>query len=374
MDPSPPTESATERLLSDLFGVAVSITASEHLAPWSVKRCHLSGGSEGLPASVIVKWLRSHPQGLRTQLSQVHTEHAALEFLTGLGVGLAPELLAADDAAGVLVLEDLPDSAPLYDLLARDDPLATTGLSAFARTLAALHAATVGLENSYYERRRAFGPADPLGERERFLGHGWRETPALVEAMLGVPLGVDVERDIAVVLATLSGPGPFLAFSNGDAGPNNFMFDGVGGRLIDFEFAGYRHACADAVCLFVPGPAWITVVDATASGLEAQYREVLCQAVPQAGDDRHFGLGIAAASLAYAIQRLNRLSFLDARSPGDHSRVQRVAALEQAAAVADTHRSLTHLSGWASRVAAALRRRWPDTDVDFSMSRYVPRW
>ena len=151
-----------------------------------------------MPASVIVKWLRSHPQGPRTQLSQVHTERAALEFLTGLGVGLAPELLAADDAAGVLVLEDLPHSAPLYDLLARDDPLAATGLSAFAPTVAALRAATVGLENSYYERRRAFGPVDLVGERERFLGHGWRETPGVVEAMLGVPLGIDVERDIAL--------------------------------------------------------------------------------------------------------------------------------------------------------------------------------
>lgn len=190
MDPSPPTESATERLLSDLFGVAVSITASEHLAPWSVKRCHLSGGSEaGLPASVVVKWLRSHPQGLRTQLSQVHSERAALEFLAGLGVGLGPELLAADDAAGVLVLEDLPHSAPLYDLLARDDRLAATGLSAFARTVAALHAATVGLENSYYERRRAFGPVDLVSERDRFLGHGRRETPALVEAMPGCAPG-----------------------------------------------------------------------------------------------------------------------------------------------------------------------------------------
>ncbi len=151
------------------------------------------------------------------------------------------------------------------------------------------------------------------------------------------------------------------------------MCDGVDGRLIDFEFAGYRHALSDAVCLFVPGPAWITV-DPIAGGLEAAYRQALCPAVPEAGDDRHFGMGIAAASLAYAIMRLSRISILDARPPGERSRAQRVAALEQAAAVAEAHRTLTHLSGWARSAAEALRQRWPDTDIDFDTTRYVPRW
>ncbi len=250
-----PTRAAVERLLSDAFGIAVAITGWERLPPWSVRRTHLSGGaSDGLPGSVIVKWLRDHPSGIRTQLSQVDTERAALEFLTGLGVDLAPRLLAGDHAAGVLVLEDLHPRVPLSDLLASDNRLASTGLSAFARALGELHAATVGHEDIYYERRGALGLVDPAIERERFLGRGWRETPASVEALLGVPVSADVERELAAVLTAFSDPGPFLAFSNGDAGSNNFMFDGDDGRLIDFEFAGYRHALSDAVCLFVRAP------------------------------------------------------------------------------------------------------------------------
>jgi len=369
----PPTQPAIERLLSDAFGVEVTIRAFENLTPWCVQRTRLSAGAGQVPVSVIVKWLRKHPEGLRTQLSQVHTERAALEFLTGLGIDLAPRFLAGDDTAGVLVLEDLCQSVPLCELLAQDDQLASAGLSAFAHTLGELHAATVGHGDSYYEHRRAFGAVDPRRERERFLGPKWRETPAFIAAMLGVPLSVRVERDLATVLATFDDPGPFLAFSNGDAGSNNFMFDGVNGRLIDFEFAGYRHALADAACLYVPGPAWIGVVDAITSGLEAEYREALCQSVPQAQDDRQFGLGIAAASLGCAIERLDRISLLDARLSGDKSRAQRVAALEHAAAAADAHRSLKDLSGWARSVAQALRRRWPDTDIEFQ-SRYVPRW
>ncbi len=63
-----------------------------------------------------------------------------------------------------------------------------------------------------------------------------------------------LERDVADLRVALSDPGPFLAFSTGDPGANNFMFDGSDGRLFDFEFAGYRNALADASVLHVPGP------------------------------------------------------------------------------------------------------------------------
>ena len=40
----------------------------------------------------------------------------------------------------------------------------------------ALHAATVGLAEDYYDRRRELGPVDPQVERERFMGTEWHET------------------------------------------------------------------------------------------------------------------------------------------------------------------------------------------------------
>jgi Ser/Thr protein kinase RdoA (MazF antagonist) len=80
------------------------------------------------------------------------------------------------------------------------------------------------------------------------------------------------------VIASLAEPGPFRALSNGDAEANNFLVDGADGRIIDWEFAGYRHALTDVACLYVPGPGWITVSDPIASGLEAEYRHALTQA------------------------------------------------------------------------------------------------
>jgi hypothetical protein len=51
-----------------------------------------------------------------------------------------------------------------------------------------------------------------------------------------------------------------------------------------------------------------------------------------------------------------------------------VSTLECAAGAATSHGSLTHLAGWARTVAAALRNRWPDADVDLDVYRpYTPR-
>jgi len=74
----------------------------------------------GPPSSVIVKWLRDHPAGFRTDPAQQVTEYVALQFLSDLGLDLCPRLLAAALPASVLVLEDLAPRAPL------DAPLAAT--------------------------------------------------------------------------------------------------------------------------------------------------------------------------------------------------------------------------------------------------------
>jgi hypothetical protein len=374
VDSPHPGTTATEALLSDAFGIPVAIERFEHLTPWAVMRCQLASTADSrVPASVVVKWLRQHPTGFRTDPAQVITECVALEFLAELGVDLAPRVLASDPAAGVLVLEDLSPRTALFDLLIGDDPRAGIGLRAFARSLGELHAATAGHSHTWYARRAASGPVDPDVERMRFLGKGWREVlPSVYE--LGVPVPLAVEADVEAVLGVFADPGPYSAFSNGDAGVNNFMVDGVDGRFTDFEFAGYRHALSDLACLHVPGSMWMTVADPVPTGIESEYRTALCRGVPEAEDDRTFGLGIAAGSLAFAIMRLGRLALLDTRPPGDLSRPQMVATLEAASAAADGHRALPHLSGWARSVAGELRQRWPDADLDFATDRYMPRF
>jgi hypothetical protein len=205
------------------------------------------------------------------------------------------------------------------------------------------------------------------------MGNGWTETKGYAEALGVVPSG-QVETELAAVVAEIADPGPYLSFSNGDAGSNNFLVANGDGRIIDFEFAGYRHALTDAVCLYVPGPMWITVSDPVVAGLEVEYRAALSRTVPQAADDRLFGFALAAACMAFAIERLHRFPVLDGRPPGDQSRLNRIATLESAAAVAESHGALRHLTGWARRLAEVLRRRWPDVDVDLTAyEAYTPR-
>ncbi|MFI7641763.1 hypothetical protein [Nonomuraea sp. NPDC049400] len=334
------------------------------MEPWTVARAELSG----LRGPVIVKWVRPHAAGAaRSESWRLRTEVAALRFLADdLGLRLAPRVVAADLAACVVVLEDLGPRVALDELL-RTGGAAAHGdrLVAFAQVRGELNAATAGRAEAYYERRSALGAVDRVADcAGRFAG--FREEGLRQAADWGVALGDGAERELAAVLAELADPGPFLALSNGDPEANNVLVRASGvpdARLIDFEFAGFTHALHDAVCLYVPGPGWLSV-DA---GLGEVYRGALARGVAEAQDDRRFGFGLAAACFSFVLVRLQRLAALDGRAAGDDSRVQLVATVEAAARVAESFGVLPGLAGWAWRVGALLRRRWPDADVDLSV-------
>ena len=351
-----------------LLGHDVEISAVERIEPWFVDRVYLRDGT-----SVIVKTLREDARDFRVDPAQVVTEFCALTFLNELGFELAPRVVASDLAMNMIALEDLGHRPSLFDLLLAGAPTADAAERSFVRALGQLHVTTVGLEGAFYEARSALGPVDPQFERERYMGTGWPETQSYVES-LGAGLSSEAHAEMATVIGCLRDPGPFLAFSNGDACAFNFLVEGVEGKLIDFEFAGYRHALTDVACLYVPGSMWITVSDPVTRGLEADYREVLSSVVPEAADDDLYGSGIAAACLAFAVERLHRFPYVDRRTPGHLSRVQMISTLESAADTATAHGSFPHLAGWARTVADLLRRRWRDADVDPRRYRsYTPR-
>jgi len=358
-----PTIPQIEQMLGGALGRPVRVTGSERIEPWSVLRCQLEGAA---PRSVIVKWVREHPDGLRVDPRQAATEHAALEFLAGIRFAAAPRPMASNLAAGVLILEDLAPRRALADHIREDGAEAMgDGLLAFARAMGELGAATVGRAAAYEIIRAQYGPVDRLVGRERGLGPLWPEARRRLEALgLGVP--DRVARELDAVVETLLEPGPFLVFSNGDPQANNFLVGEGGGRLIDFEFADFRHALIGAVWMHVPGPAWLTVAHPRATEFEAGFRQALAAGVPEAEDDALFGFGLAATCLAEACDRFGRFASLDARAPGDTSRVQMISTLEAAAAAARRHRALPQLAGWADRVGAWLRSRWPDADVDLA--------
>ena len=369
-----PQRATVEGLLTDLYSSPVKIDTWVRLEPWAAARVTFGGAIT--PRSVVVKWVRSHPSGSRAEPWRLRTEVAALRFLSDdLGLDLAPRVLAADLPEGLMVLEDLAPRTALDHLLRRDGAATHADrLAAFAHAYGRLNAATVGHADIYRARRISPGPIDlPTDLVSRLVRH--RGEAHGHAAVLGAPITGQAEAELRAALAELSNPGPFLALSNGDAETNNILLHESGpadARLIDFESAGYTHALVDAVCLHVPGPAWMTVGDPIATGLADHYRHALADGVPEAEDDRRYGFGLAAACISWAIVRLQRFALLDTREPGDDSRPQLVETLEAAARTAMAHRAFPHLTSWALRTADLLRRRWPDADLDFTDAAALP--
>lgn len=362
-----PTTEQLEALLSSALGWPARVERFERVAPWAVGRCQLRLGDAD-SRSVIVKWLRGHPQGLRTDIRQIATERAALEFLAEVGFARAPRLIAAD--RGLLVMEDLAPRTPLAERLFAQG---LAGLEAemldYARCLGELGAATAGRAARFEAVRAAYGPVDPATAKERGFGPEWPATSRRLDE-LGLTISGAVERELAAMLALLEVPGPFLTFTNNDPQVNNFMVGAGEGKLIDYEGACFRHALTAAVLIHTPGSFFMTVRAPLCADMEAAYRTALAQGVPEAEDDRRFGPGMAAASLAFALDRLTRFDLLDRRPAGHESRLQMISTLESAATAARGHRAFPEATGWVDRAAEWLRRRWPDAAVDFA--RYAP--
>lgn len=314
-------------------------------------RCRLADST-----TVIVKCQRDDPSGWRTEIDRLETESVALEFLASIDGGLAPRLVAAEfePRPAVVVLEDLAPRESLRDIIVREG-VRPALLKAYVRALARLHASTV--------ERAASWPLDAHAATELAL-RGWR-TGAREIGMWGAPLPVTAESELDAIAAWL--PGAFLAFTNGDAGINNYLVDPHGdGRLIDFEFAGFQSVFFDLASLYVPGSMWLTVCTPENYGLEQVYRTELANVEPRIGDDEVFNSGVAGAAFIWALRDLQGLERFDARPPGDSSRAHRIAVLEAAANVAERKRCLPGLADWARTSARLLRNRWPDVDIDVS--------
>ncbi|MFI6900598.1 hypothetical protein ACIBKY_05025 [Nonomuraea sp. NPDC050394] len=349
-------------LLSSLLGVAVAEWVP--VEPWAVARVRLGDGRW-----VVAKWDRGFHLTVPAE-TRLAAEAAALRFLAeDAGVLMAPRMLAA--GGGLVVMEDLSPRVAVDGLVRRDGSAAhRERLVAFAQARGALGAVSAGRLEAFYARRgQVDRTVDVAGQLAGLRDAGLAAAADLLEA----PMAGRALAEWRSALEALADPGPFLTLSNGDAEANNCLVAPGGdpdARLIDFEFAGFRHALHDAVCLVVPGPGWLSVADRF--GLVAEFRRALALGVPAAEDDQLFGAGLAAACVAFAAVRSQRLGELDRRAAGDGSRVQLVAVTEAAAGAAQDF--LPALASWWWRVSAALRRRWPDADVDVTaLPPYTPR-
>lgn len=101
-----------------------------------------------------------------------------------------------------------------------------------------------------------------------------------------------------------------LALSNGDFMPQNSRLVDGRVRLLDFEGAVFQHVLLAAAQLRVPyaaAPAWSRLPPEVSRLAEQAYRERLVTSCPRIGDDQVFAEGMAAASAAWAVNRLTLL-------------------------------------------------------------------
>ncbi|GLY95014.1 phosphotransferase [Actinoplanes sp. NBRC 103695] len=304
-------------------GASVSIaTARPVTEGWSntiavnprVLRCTADDGR-----TVVVKMRR--PPGDPRQRDGFHRELSALLLLAELGCDAGPRLLATDDSAGLLVLEDLGDGPALEDLLVGADPqAATAGFVAMAEAVGRMHAAT-------------------LGQAEA----------------LGAPWFWDqIDGPIKEILS--SGP---MVLSNGDLAPQNCRVTGGRARLLDFEDAACQHPLLDVAHFRLPfygGPCWARVPAFVTERVESAYRRSAGRTA-----DRSWAEGMAAAVGAWTLIRLVRVPKLlieDAPHPmGFSRRGQMLDTLR--AGVEATDGVLPQLAAHFAATERDLRQRWP---------------
>lgn len=337
--------------------------------PW-VTRCAIEGDTGAVPGSVIVKVRR--PEGhTRSAPEWFHNERVALEFLTSIGGSVGPRLFAADDEAGILVMEDLGTSPALEDLLlGNNSSVAEHGFMAFARALGRMHATTASHAGEYYQRRGRLGPVDPAFDRLSILGNdigsGWRQLREIVADRPYLPSLDDTGSDVDELLRVLSEPGSYLAFSNGDTCPANCRMSDGGVRFIDFEHASFRHTGLDAAALRFPFPAcpcWSRVPEDVGRRAEDAYRKEMARSCPDVLDHTSYARGLTAACAAWTLVRMVRLPKLenaDVPHPMCFSRRgQLLDTISTTVSCSHESDSLRSLASWLADVRDALRARWP---------------
>lgn len=288
-------------LLTGAWGGPVRTRDAELLKSWSrtdVLRVSLDAPA-GRPRSVIVKRSKHAERGA--------DEHAALTLLTeaGRAAGTVPRVLAADPHLRLLVLEDAGAGPTVEQLLrGHDGDDAEGAVIDTARAVGRLHATSADLGAAYDARRDrpTPRPATPLAQAVRDL----RADRAALAAWLGaldVQEPGQIERTLHAMGQRLGAPGPWGLLTHGDVAPSNALATAAGIVLVDFEYAGVRHALTDTLCWLLVCPFPLEL----AARADAAYRAEARYALPMLED---VGAAAAARLLVVGARVLDLLRWL----------------------------------------------------------------
>jgi hypothetical protein len=176
--PTPDVIAAAEFVLEDALGGPVRLGETQKLrgnTRASVYRVAILDGPGDAPASVVMKLINpivQQPGDLASALAAwtFANEWASLRFLSELASELAipplaPRLYGGDQAASLIVMEDLGSGLRLdHELLGADPDAAEAALVEYAILHGRLHGLTRGWHADYASIREALGPMrDPIG-------------------------------------------------------------------------------------------------------------------------------------------------------------------------------------------------------------------
>ncbi len=360
--------SITEQVLIRSFNSVVRLGTGEPLdaSPRStVYRYAVDEGPHGIPSSVIVKRAGGagetyDPDAADGPAPRLFNEWAGLQFLDHLSGAHSPaaRFYGGDRAAGLVVLEDLGTSAHLDGILLGDNPTAAEdALIDLATTLGRMHALTIGKDQAYHQIRAALGPLEPAIASYDWLAPRFR---AMADA-LGIAPQPGTEADLETLRAVLHHPGPFLAYTHGDACPDNCLRVGNTVRLFDFEGGYLRHALIDGVFGRLHFPSCWCVGRLPASippRLEEVYRTALTQGCPAAADDTLFDCAVVEACIYWLI-RFDRVyplaTFLERDEEWDRATI-RQRLLFRFAIVARTVQESGYLEALGATIGAMTAR------------------
>ncbi|HTZ29540.1 MAG TPA: aminoglycoside phosphotransferase family protein [Streptosporangiaceae bacterium] len=344
---------AAEAVLTRSWGERAEVRSAERI--WdreNVVRLELAGGR-----SAVLK-RRRHPQDDARGRS-FERELAALDLLNGMPVPVAPRLLGADAAAGILLIADLGQDVSLADsLLTAGRERAEADLIAYARALGSMHAWTM---------QRADEPASRVMEEPAWLtviANGKKPFLAAA-ALMGLPID-GVASDIDQVTVTLRGTGD-LGLVHGDPCPDNVLVAGGACRIVDFEAAGWGAVVLDVGYLLAPFPScWCF------AGLPAEmaapavgvYRETLDAAGICLGTGWDECVGAALAGWIVARGRgIARLLDEDDEWGTTTMRPRLLAWLRSFLGRAGGEAALPRLRGLFAEMHDQLSSRWPEVRV-----------
>lgn len=346
------------KLIETIFGQEIEILARESMdLEWApVERWFLGCSAGNAPESVVIKTRRHDESGWGGDDFNLLAERRALSKL--IGTGFAPDLYAADDRHGIVIMRDFRDASTVEKFLFADDPdAATAALVAMARTSGAINGSTVGM------KKETWNPASAsLIDNQSNL--------ATVEDLLTTHCfpGFLGDRLIVEEIAYRMRAPEKTALTQWDVVPSNALVVGDRTVIIDFESSNPRHLAVDGVPYalgFSHYRYWAPLPDHVVDAMSDSWIAGVIDTCAESPSPEDIRLDLAAAAINKTLERLTRLTrIVDPNQPKEElarRRPQIIDSLERTARFCLQIGSYKEIATWMGELATEMQSRWHGT-------------